>query len=113
MKIPLKAKICHRSLICWKTITKYVKCAKTDGGVRRESVERIPLGSQCEGEEEGGGERGGGGGEQVSTVDAERELRAKEEERFILIISAEISPDDQQCVRGRKQRAAEPCPDEG
>lgn len=54
--------------------------------MRRESVERIPLGSQCEGEEEGGG-GGGGGGEQVSTVDAERELRAKEEERFILIIS--------------------------
>lgn len=55
VKIPLKAKICHRSLICWKTITKYVKCAKKDGGVRRESIERIPLGSQCEGEEEGGG----------------------------------------------------------
>lgn len=79
--------------------------------MRRESVERIPLGSQCEGEEEGGG----GGGEQVSTVDAERELRAKEEERFILIISPEISPDDQRWRRGgeRNPRGTERCPDEG
>lgn len=79
--------------------------------MRRESVERIPLGSQCEGEEEGGG----GGGEQVSTVDAERELRAKEEERFILIISPEISPDDQRWRGGeeRNPRGTERCPDEG
>lgn len=78
--------------------------------MRRESVERIPLGSQCEGEEEGGG------GEQVSTVDAERELRAKEEERFILIISPEISPDDQRWRGGgeeRNPRGTERCPDEG
>lgn len=40
---PLKAKICHCSLIRWKTIRKYVKCAQKHTGVRCEGFERLPV----------------------------------------------------------------------
>lgn len=46
---PPQGKICHRSLICWKRIRKYVKCSKNYIGVCSESVERIPVRSQCAG----------------------------------------------------------------
>lgn len=46
---PPQGKICHCSLICWKTIRNYVKCTKKDTGVCSRGVERIPVRSHCEG----------------------------------------------------------------
>lgn len=46
---PPQGKICHNSLICWKTIRNYVKCTRRDSGVCHKGVERIPVRSHCEG----------------------------------------------------------------
>lgn len=49
-RTPPKAKICHCSLICWKTIRNYVKCSTKYSGVcYKEGVERIPVRSHCAG----------------------------------------------------------------
>ena len=44
-----QGKICHCSLICWKTIRNYVKCTKKYTGVCYKGVERLSVRSaQCE-----------------------------------------------------------------
>lgn len=46
---PPQGEICHCSLICWKAIRNYVKCAEKYTGVCYKGVERIPVRSHCEG----------------------------------------------------------------